>query len=109
MFTSKAPASDNRNTEQETPPSTRILVIALGRHNAIGFNNYPDDKPIPPYFTGWLAYYIREAFVRYLAAAPRFERRFPGLFVWPGKRHYEIAQQHEPTATKTNSMQFHHV
>jgi len=28
--------------------------IALGRHNAIGFNNYPDDKPNPPYFTGWL-------------------------------------------------------
>src|SRR2546428_8237647 len=26
--------------------------IALGRHNAIGFNNYPDDKPYPPYFTG---------------------------------------------------------
>jgi NADH dehydrogenase FAD-containing subunit len=24
--------------------------IALGRHNAVGFNNYPDDKPIPPYF-----------------------------------------------------------
>src|SRR5947209_13983593 len=60
--------------------------IALGRHNAIGFNNYPDDKPIPPYFTGWLGYHIREAFVRYLAAAPRFERH------WPGKRRYEAAQ-----------------
>jgi NADH dehydrogenase len=34
--------------------------IALGRHNAIGFNNYPDDKPRPPYFTGWLGYQIRE-------------------------------------------------
>ena len=30
MFTSKAPASDNRNTEQEMPPSTRILVIGAG-------------------------------------------------------------------------------
>ncbi|HEY6406981.1 MAG TPA: FAD-dependent oxidoreductase, partial [Ktedonobacteraceae bacterium] len=28
--------------------------IALGRGNAIGFNNYPDDRPNPPYFTGWL-------------------------------------------------------
>ena len=74
--------------------------IALGRHNAIGFNNYPDDKPIPPYFTGWLGYQIREAFVRYLAAAPRFERRFPGLFVWPGKRRYEKAQQRQPSGSK---------
>ena len=40
--------------------------IALGRHNAIGFNNYPDDKPIPPYFTGWLGYQFREGFVRFL-------------------------------------------
>src|SRR5437588_86412 len=73
--------------------------IALGRHNAIGFNNYPDDRPIPPYFTGWLGYQIREAFVRYLAAAPRFERR------WPGKRRYEAAQRHEPAQAKNDSMQ----
>jgi NADH dehydrogenase FAD-containing subunit len=83
--------------------------IALGRHNAIGFNNYPDDKPIPPYFTGWLGYQIREAFVRYLAAAPRFERRWPGLFVWPGKGRYEIAQRNEPAQAKNDSMQLHRV
>ena len=67
--------------------------IAMGRHNAIGFNNYPDDTPIPPYFTGRLGYEIRELFVRYLAAAPRFEQRRPGLFVWPGKRRYRVAQR----------------
>jgi NADH:quinone reductase (non-electrogenic) len=83
--------------------------IALGRHNAIGFNNYPDDKPIPPYFTGWLGYQIREAFVRYLAAAPRFERRWPGLFVWPGKRRYEAAQQQQQAKAKKDSMQLHRV
>jgi len=83
--------------------------IALGRHNAIGFNNYPDDKPIPPYFTGWLGYQIREAFVRYLAAAPRFERRWPGLFVWPGKRRYEAAQRQQQAQAKRDSMQLHHV
>jgi NADH:quinone reductase (non-electrogenic) len=83
--------------------------IALGRHNAIGFNNYPDDKPIPPYFTGWLGYQIREAFVRYLAAAPRFERRWPGLFVWPGKRRYEAAQRQQQAKAKKNSMQLHRV
>ena len=83
--------------------------IALGRHSAIGFNNYPDDRPIPPYFTGWLGYQIREAFVRYLAAAPRFERRWPGLFVWPGKRRYEAAQRREPAQAENNSMRLHRV
>jgi NADH dehydrogenase len=83
--------------------------IALGRHNAIGFNNYPDDKPRPPYCTGWLGYQIREAFVRYLAAAPRFERRWPGLFAWPGKRRYEALQQQQQAKAKKDSMQLHRV
>src|SRR5262249_28271388 len=34
--------------------------IALGQGNAIGFNNYPDDRPNVPYFTGWLGYQVRE-------------------------------------------------
>ena len=79
--------------------------IALGRHNAIGFNNYPDDKPVPPYFTGWLGYQVREIFVRYLAAAPRLERRWPGLFVWPGKGRYERALRRQQTIAKQNAMQ----
>jgi NADH dehydrogenase len=81
--------------------------IALGQHNAIGFNNYPDDKPRPPYCTGWLGYQIREAFVRYLAAAPRFERRWPGLFVWPGKRRYEAAQRQQQAQAKQDSLHLH--
>ena len=63
-------------------------AIALGRGNAIGFNNYPDDHPHRPYFTGRLAFRTREVFVRYLANTARFERRFPGSFTWPGKRRY---------------------
>ena len=78
--------------------------IALGRHNAIGFNNYPDDKPIPPYFSGWLGYQIREIFVRYLAAAPRLERHWPGLFVWPGKRRYERALRQQQVKAKQNAI-----
>jgi hypothetical protein len=66
--------------------------IALGRGNAIGFNNYPDDRPHRPYFTGRLAYRVREVFVRYLASASRFERRWPGFF-WPGKGRYAAAQR----------------
>jgi hypothetical protein len=62
--------------------------IALGRNNAIGFNSYPDDRAKRPYFTGRLAYQIRDGFVRYLAAVPQLERRWPGSFVWLGKRRY---------------------
>jgi NADH dehydrogenase FAD-containing subunit len=79
--------------------------IALGGHNAIGFNNYPDDKPVPPYFTGWLGYQTRELFVRYLAAAPRLERLWPGLFVWPGKGRYERALRRQQAKLKQNAMQ----
>ncbi len=64
--------------------------IALGRHNAIGFNNYPDDKPNLPYFTGWLGYQIREGFVRFLATATQ-----QGAIVWLGKRRYESAQRRQ--------------
>jgi NADH dehydrogenase FAD-containing subunit len=62
--------------------------IALGRGNAIGFNNYPADRPHPPYFTGRLGYQIREGFVHYLAVTSRIERRFPGSFLWVGKQRY---------------------
>ncbi len=64
--------------------------IALGRHNAIGFNNYPDDTPRPPYFTGWLGYQIREGFVRLLATATQH-----GAIVWLGKRRYESTQRRQ--------------
>ena len=75
--------------------------IALGRHDAIGFNNYPDDKPRPPYFTGWLGYQIREVFVRYLATAVQR----PGIFVWLGKRRYEHAQRRQITGEQNKQIQ----
>jgi NADH dehydrogenase FAD-containing subunit len=78
--------------------------IALGRHNAIGFNNYPDDKPIPPYFTGRLGYLIREGFVRLLATAVQY-----GVLVWPGKRRYEHAQHRQQARAKKDSMHLHRV
>ena len=77
--------------------------IALGRHNAIGFNNYPDDTPRPPYFTGWLGYQIREGFVRYLATATQR----PGIYVWLGKRRYENAQRRQQAQAKKHAMQLH--
>jgi NADH dehydrogenase len=75
--------------------------IALGRHKAIGFNNYPNDKPYPPYFTGWLGYIIREGFVRYLATA--IQR--PGIFVWVGKRRYERAQRRQQATEQKKQVQ----
>jgi NADH:quinone reductase (non-electrogenic) len=77
--------------------------IALGRHNAIDLNNYPDDTPVPPYFTGRLGYLIREGFVRYLAAATRR----PGIFVWLGKRRFEQAQHREHAKAKKHALQLH--
>lgn len=62
--------------------------IALGHHDAIGFSNYPDDNPKPPYFTGRIGYEFREFFVRFLAALPLLERRWPGFFFWLGKGRY---------------------
>jgi NADH dehydrogenase FAD-containing subunit len=67
--------------------------IALGRHDSIGLNNYPDDKPHWPYFTGRIGYEGREFFVRLLADAPWLERRWPGLFTWVGQGRYAAAQR----------------
>ncbi len=67
--------------------------IALGHHNAIGFNNYPDDTPNLPYFTGRVGYEVREFFVRFLVALPFFEKRWPGFFWWIGKGRYAAAKR----------------
>lgn len=74
--------------------------IALGRHNAIGFNNYPADKPNRPYFTGRIGHEIRELFVRFLADAPNLERRFPGILYWLGKGRYARIQRTAERQTK---------
>ena len=66
-------------------------------------NNYPDDKPVPPYFTGRLGYLIREGFVRYLAIATQR----PGIFVWLGKRRYERAQRRQQAREQNKQMQPH--
>jgi NADH dehydrogenase FAD-containing subunit len=72
--------------------------IALGRGNAIGFNNYPEDVPVSPILTGWLGCQVRELFVRYLAVLARFERRRLGSFFWLGKGRYAAQQRRAGTA-----------
>ncbi len=77
--------------------------IALGRHNAIGFNNYPDDKPNRPYFTGRAGYEIREWFVRFLADLPQIEKRVPGFFYWLGKSRYAAAKRRAQKNSRLNA------
>ncbi len=57
--------------------------IALGRHDAVDFNNFPDDKPKWPIITGLAGVYGREFFVNLFADLPQIERRLPGLHFWP--------------------------
>ncbi len=68
-------------------------AIALGRHNAIFLMLSPDDRPRPPYITGWLGSLTREAAVNFVVKATLAQRRFPGLFTWPGKGRYEQTQR----------------
>jgi len=69
--------------------------VALGRHDAIGFNIYPDDRPRAPYFTGRAGYEIREFFVRLLADVAKIERRWPGFFLWVGKGRYAASKRRQ--------------
>ncbi len=80
--------------------------IALGRGNAIGFNNYPDDTPHRPYFTGRLGYETREWFVRLVANLPRVERRWPGFFIWAGKGRYAVAQRQRTAQAQSTGRRF---
>src|SRR5713101_3887223 len=68
-------------------------AIALGRHNAIFLMLSSDDRPRPPYITGWLGSLAREAAVNFVVKATLAQRRFPGLFTWLGKGRYEQAQR----------------
>lgn len=68
--------------------------ISLGRNDAVGFNNFPDDVQRGPIFTGWLGMSIRELFVKFLAALPAIERHWPGFFLWLGPRRFASAGQH---------------
>ncbi|HEX2622777.1 MAG TPA: FAD-dependent oxidoreductase, partial [Phototrophicaceae bacterium] len=61
-------------------------AIALGRHNAIGFLTFPDDKPIGPLYTGRAGYYMRAFFVWFLHFSLTLEKHFPGSYSWGGKR-----------------------
>jgi NADH dehydrogenase len=80
-----------------TPLSFAYLAqaIALGRHHAIFFPLSADDRPRPPYITGWLGSLVRAAAVNFVVTATLVQHRFPGVFAWIGKGRYEQAQRRE--------------
>ena len=84
-------------------------AIALGRHHAIFFPLSPDDRPRPPYITGWLGSLTREVAVSFVVKATLSQRRFPGLFVWLGKRRYEQAQLRKRAFEEHPSLPVHHL
>src|SRR2546422_2792886 len=84
-------------------------AIALGRHHAIFFPLSPDDRPRPPYITGWLGALTREAAVNFVVTATLSQRRFPGLFVWLGKGRYEQAKRRQLAKEEHPSRPLHHL
>jgi NADH:quinone reductase (non-electrogenic) len=84
-------------------------AIALGRHHAIFFPLSPDDRPRPPYITGWLGSLTREAAVNFVVAATLAQRRFPGLFTWLGKGRYEQAQRRKRAFEEQPLLPVHHL
>ncbi len=84
-------------------------AIALGRHHAIFFPIYPDDRPSPPYITGWVGSLVRAAAVNFVVTATLAQRRFPGVFAWLGKGRYEQAKRLSRAYEEHRSRPLHHL
>ena len=69
----------------------------------------PDDRPRPPYITGWLSSLVRAAAVNFVVTATLVQRRFPGLFAWLGKGRYEQAQRLSRAFEEHPSLPVHHL
>jgi hypothetical protein len=71
-------------------PSTRVPVIGAGYAELL-------------FTMPWLA--------KWPGSMPiyHFERYWPGLFVWTGKRRYETAQRHKQAREQQLAMHLHHV
>lgn len=65
--------------------STYGQGIALGRNDAVGFNTFPNDKPVGPLVTGRLGLKLRNFFVWLLLLVLTLERHWPGFFFWMGR------------------------
>lgn len=84
-------------------------AIALGQGNAIFFALSADDQARAPYITGRMGAFTRELFIRFVLTATLVQQRFPGLFIWLGKRRYEQAQRHKQAQGQRQATSPHHV
>jgi NADH dehydrogenase FAD-containing subunit len=84
-------------------------AIALGQRHAMFLPLSPDDQARPPYITGRVGAFTREVFIRFVIAATLAQQRFPGLFVWLGKRRYEQAQRRKRALEEHPSLPVHHL
>jgi NADH dehydrogenase FAD-containing subunit len=71
--------------------------IAIGR-GGVGFVSYPDDRQRLFLIRGASARQLRNFFVWLVCGVLRMERRFPGLFFWPGRRRVSWQQANEAAA-----------
>src|SRR5256714_7254736 len=84
-------------------------AIALGQHHAIFLPLSPDDRPRPPYITGWLGSLVRAAAVNFVVTATLAQHRFPGAFAWLGKGRYEQAHHLSHSKEEHPSLPLHHL
>jgi NADH dehydrogenase len=93
-ITSGAHAADNiaalLQGKKQTPFSFAYYGqgIAMGPDDAVGFLTYPAGKPRGPILRGKTAVIVRNFFVWLLYYFLKLERRWPGFYLWLGKRRY---------------------
>jgi NADH:ubiquinone reductase (H+-translocating) len=67
--------------------------IAMGTKDAVGFGGFPDDKAGSIILRGKAAVHVRNFFVWLIKQMLFVERRFPGFYLWLGKRRYAAQQK----------------
>jgi len=83
-------AAQRGKAERPFSYSTYGQAVALGPRDAVGFATFPNDRAVGPIYRGMLAVRLRAFFVWFLVVALELERRFPGFFLWFGKRRYKM-------------------
>jgi NADH dehydrogenase FAD-containing subunit len=68
--------------------------VSIGRAG-VGFPTYPNDEQTLFILRGRTAYHTRNFFVWFVSYALKLERRFPGLFFWPGRRRVSWQQANQ--------------
>ncbi|HLY28633.1 MAG TPA: FAD-dependent oxidoreductase, partial [Aggregatilineales bacterium] len=81
--------------------STFGQAVALGPDNAIGFNTFPNDRPVWPRFRGKFAANLRSFFASLLMFLFVMERRVPGSFFWFGKNRHVPVSAASPLKAKS--------